>query len=218
MSITEILAPIVVSFSQIIFSGNSENTITGEMLLMPGNEIFINVQEPLNQKMHIAANNTFIYYPDEKRAFNIEHNQSNLSMQNIPQIEPLDSNYYSHLGFKKVKKKVIRDTTIIQYISTANKKTPSLITLKFVAGNTSQIILATNLGIANYLQFDFIEYALFNQKKYIKNYSVSSYKNGELIEKTTYYIKDIKNAENTDLERIKFIIPPDIYIELKSFN
>ncbi|MBU0528149.1 hypothetical protein KKF86_00085, partial [bacterium] len=203
MSITEILAPIVVSFSQIIFSGNSENTITGEMLLMPGNEIFINVQEPLNQKMHIAANNTFIYYPDEKRAFNIEYNQSDLSMQNIPQIEPLDSNYYSHLGFKKVKKKVIRDTTIIQYISTANKKTPSLITLKFVAGNTSQIILATNLGIANYLQFDFIEYALFNQKKYIKNYSVSSYKNGELIEKTTYYIKDIKNAENTDLERIK---------------
>ena len=121
MGITEILVPIVVSFSQIIFSGNSESNITGEMLLMPGNEIFINVQEPLNQKMHITTNNTFIYYPDEKRAFNIEHNQSELSMQNIPQIEPLDSNYYSQLGFKKVKEKVIKDTTIIQYISIAKK-------------------------------------------------------------------------------------------------
>jgi len=80
MGITEILVPIVVSFSQIIFSGNSESNITGEILLMPGNEIFINIQEPLNQKMHITNNNTFIYYPDEKRAFNIEHNQSELSM------------------------------------------------------------------------------------------------------------------------------------------
>ena len=218
MSITEILIPIVVSFSQIISSGNSESKITGEMLLMPGNEIFISVQEPLNQKMHLTTNNTFIYYPDEKRAFNIEHNQSDLSMQNIPQIEPLDSNYYVQLGFKKVMEKVVGDTSIIQYISTANKKTPSLITQKIVAGNTSQIIIATNLGVANYLQLDFIEYALFNQKEYIKNYSVSSYKKGALIEKTTYFIKDIKDAENSDLERIKFIVPPEINIELRSFN
>ena len=218
MSIAEILVPIIVLFSQISFSGNSESTVIGEMLLMPNNEIFINVQEPLNQKMHIATNNTVIYYPDEKRAFNIEYLNTNLNRQNIPQIEPLDSNYYGQLGFKKVMEKVVRDTTIIQYISVANKKNPSLITQKIVAGNTSQIIIATNLGIANYLQLDFIEYALFNKKEYIKNYSVSSYKNSELIEKTTYYIKDIKKAENDDFERIKFIVPPEINIELKQFN
>lgn len=218
MSITEVLIPIIVLFSQISFSGNSESKITGEMLLMPGNEIFISVQEPLNQKMHLTNSNTVIYYPDDKRAFNIEHNQSDLSMQSIPQIEPLDSNYYSQLGFKKVKEKVVRDTTIIQYISIANKKNPSLITQKIVEGNTAQVIIATNLGIVNYLQLDFIEYAFFNKKEYIKNYSVSVYKNGELVEKTTYYIKDIKKAEKNDFERIKFIVPPEINIELRSFN
>lgn len=218
MSITEILIPIVVSFSQIISSGNSESNITGEMLLMPGNEIFINVTEPVHQQMQLTSSNTIIYYPDDNRAFNIEYYKTDLSMQNIPQIEPLDSNYYSQLGFKKVMEKIVIDTTIIQYISIANKKNPSLITQKIVAGNTSQIIIATNLGIANYLQLDFIEYALFNKKEYIKNYSVSSYKNGKLIEKTTYYIKDIKKAENDDFERIKFIVPPEINIELKSFN
>lgn len=218
MGITEILVPIIVSFSQIIFIGNSESTITGEMMLTPNNETFINVFEPLSQKMHITANNTFIYYPDEKRAFNIEHNQSDLIEQNIPQIEPLDSSYYSQRGFSAVKEKVVGDTTIIQYISTANKKNPSLLTLKTVSGKTAQIIIASTMGVANYLQLDFFEYALFNSKEYIKNYSISSFSNGKLIEKTTYYIKDIQNAENADFERIKFIVPSEINIELKSFN
>jgi hypothetical protein len=218
LNIIGILAPIIVSFSQIIFTGNRENSITGEMILMSNNEVFINVIEPVHQQMHLTTNKTIIYYPDDMRAFNIEHNNADIRMQNIPQIEPLDSNYYEQHGFKRVKNTVINDTTTIQYISLANKKNPALITQKIFDGNSSQLIIATTLGIENYLQIDFYEYEIFNNKKYIKNYSVSSYNNGELVEKTTYDITSIENASSTDLERIIFTIPPEIDIEIRNFN
>ena len=212
------LVPILISFSQIIFSGGSENIIIGEMLLTPANEMFINVVEPLDQKMLITNNKTVIYYPNEKRAFNLEYPKNDLVQQNIPKIEPLDLDYYDQLGFKKLKEIVAGDTTTIQYISVINKKKPSLITIKTLNGNISQIIIASNMGFANYSKLDFLEYALFDNKEYIKNYTVSLYTNNELNERTTYNISDIKKAEKKDIERIKFVIPPEINIELRSFN
>ena len=212
------LVPILISFSQIIFSGGSENIIIGEMLLTPANEMFINVVEPLDQKMLITNNKTVIYYPNEKRAFNLEYPKNDLVQQNIPKIEPLDLDYYDQLGFKKLKEIVAGDTTTIQYISVINKKKPSLITIKTLNGNISQIIIASNMGFANYSKLDFLEYALFDNKEYIKNYTVSLYTNNELNERTTYNISDIKKAEKKDIERIKFVIPPEINVELRSFN
>ncbi len=218
MNFSGILIPLLAVFIQTTSNGITEDIITGEILLAGNNEIFFNITEPVHQQMQLTSRNTIIYYPDDMRAFNIEHNSTDLRTQSIPQIEPLDSNYYDQLGYKKVNETTSGDTVVIQYISLTNKKNPSLITQKTINGNTAQLIVASNLASKNYLQLDFIEYGLFNEKEYIKNYSVSSFNNGKLIEKTTYNITDIKNAENADLERIKFIIPPEINIEVRSFN
>ena len=217
MAPSGIFIPLLVLFTQISNINGIESTIRGESLLIENNEVYISLSEPINQLMFISSDSTLIYYPDDNRAFILKKTKSDAVMDEFLQLEPLSPNYYSQLGFQKIVEKTIKDTLLYQFLSN-NKKTPTLITQKVVNAKTVQIIIATNIAASNYTKIDFNEYSVFNGMDYIKKYTVTTYDSNVPINTTEYLIENLREAEETDFERLKFTIPTNVDIERKSFN